>query len=73
MNTMTISDWIDQDLSYHSATADDLALAVDWLLSYETDNKAVAEQLYAAATFVVKAANRIKSQELRSKKIKVSA
>jgi hypothetical protein len=73
MNTMTINDWIDQDLTYHNATADDLALALEWLLSYETNNKAVAEQLYAAATLLAKTANKMQAQEIRARKVMVSA
>lgn len=55
----TIHQWINDGLTKKNATVKDLLLAVDWILSFETDDKDEAQKCLNAAVFLLREVNRL--------------
>ena len=63
METLTTYEWINsKEVKAKRVSKDDLAFALDWLGSYETDEKEVAQSLTNALAFLLKEINRRESK-----------
>lgn len=59
METLTTYEWINnKEIRAKRVTKNDLEFALDWLGSYETDEKEVAQSLTNAMAFLLKEINR---------------